>query len=172
MNQIKISRNIFKLCYKKDLFKDSGIELQLKHPSLEADDIIAITKNYIRKTYPDAYIWIITSDMDYLQLAEQDKVMLFDMNFKELTKKYSFNDPEKDLFYKIVMGDKSDNIPPIFPKCGIKTADKLYNDKNELLKKIKENQKIKKQFDFNEKIIDFKNIPQEYIDEFSKELLF
>jgi 5'-3' exonuclease len=41
-----------------------------------------------------------------------------------------FNNSDCNLFCKIVTGDKSDNIPSIFKKCGIKTALKYYNDKN------------------------------------------
>jgi 5'-3' exonuclease len=31
----------------------------------------------------------------------------------------SEGDPDKDLFIKIVIGDKSDNIPPVFSKIGL-----------------------------------------------------
>ena len=27
--------------------------------------------------------------------------------------------PEKDLFIKIILGDKSDNIPPVFTRVGL-----------------------------------------------------
>ena len=36
--------------------------------------------------------------------------------------------PDKDLFVKIVIGDKSDNINGIFKRCGTKTACKYYED--------------------------------------------
>ena len=165
-------KNIFKLTYNKELFKNSGINYSLKHPLLEADDVIAITKNYIREKYPDSKIWIITSDMDYLQLSEPEKVMLYDLSYKDLTKKKnSSNNAEKDLFYKIVMGDKSDNIPSIFTKCGFKTAEKLYNNRDELTKRLEQDEKIKNQFNLNTELIDFNYIPSKYKEEFINECL-
>ena len=165
-------KEIFKLTYSNDLFNSSGIKTSLRHPLLEADDVIAITKDYIKEQYPEAKIWIITSDMDYLQLSVPDKVMLYDLSYKDLTKKKnSSNDADKDLFYKIVMGDKSDNIPPIFNKCGFKTAEKLYNNKEELWKRLELDEKVRNQYNLNRKLIDFSYIPKKYKEEFIKDCL-
>jgi len=165
-NNNKDISNIFKNTYKNDLFTKSGIDKILKHKSLEADDCIAITVKMMQEKYPTIKIWIITSDMDYLQLANEN-VKLFDLKFNDLTNKTkSFNNPEKDLFYKIVMGDKSDNIPSIHPKCGIKTTEKYYNNKELLENKLNSNPIIKKQFEFNQKLIDFNYIPKDLKDEF------
>jgi 5'-3' exonuclease len=119
----------FKKAYDDKLFIKGGAETIFQYPQLEADDCLAIiTKNILEK-YPQANIYIITSDMDYLQLA-QPNVQLFDLKFKKLTeRKSSFNDSEKDLFVKILTGDKSDNISGVFKKCGPKTACKYYADK-------------------------------------------
>ena len=46
-------------------------------------------------------------------------------------------DTEKNLFCKIVIGDKSDNIPGIFNKCGIKT-EKLFSIKIKFIKMNRE----------------------------------
>ena len=51
------------------------------------------------------------------------------------TEKNSTGDPKKDLFIKIVTGDKADNIPD-YLSVGKKTAAKFY-DNDELFKKIK-----------------------------------
>lgn len=164
-------KNIFKLTYNKDLFINSGVHIKLYHPHLEADDCIAITTKYIHEKYPESNISIITSDMDYLQLAN-NKTHLIDLKFKDLTqKKKSTNDPNKDLFYKILIGDKSDNIPPIFPKCGIKTAEKYYNNNELFQKKLHECPDAKNQYIKNRELIDFNYIPNEYIDEFKNENL-
>ena len=97
----------FAMAYQDDLFQQGGAKEILYYPQLEADDCIALTTKYIVKNYPDAQIWIITSDMDYLQLASS-QVHLYNLKFKKLTdSKSSFNDPEKDLFCKIVMGTKA-----------------------------------------------------------------
>ena len=142
-----------------------GAKEILDCPQLEADDCIALTTKYIIKNYPDAQIWIITSDMDYLQLASS-QVHLYNLKFKKLTdSKSSFNDPEKDLFCKIVMGDKSDCIPAIFKKCGKVTAAKCYEDKNYFNSKIS-CEAIKQQFELNKKLVDFNEIPIDLVQEF------
>ena len=104
----------FKMAYEDNLFEKAGAKLRLSHPGLEADDCIAITVKHILRKYDDAKIWIIASDMDYLQLAS-DKVKIFNLKYKDITEsKNCFKDAEKDLFCKIVAGDKSDCIPSVF----------------------------------------------------------
>ena len=165
-NNNKDIGTIFKTTYKNNLFNEGGIDKILKHKSLEADDCIAITVKYIQENYDNIKIWIITNDMDYLQLAGEN-VKLFDLKFNELTKKNkSFNNPEKDLFYKIVMGDKSDNIPAIHPKCGIKTTDKYYENKDLLEKKFNKDPSSFEQFNKNKQLIDFNCIPDDLQKEF------
>ena len=111
-------------------------------------------------------IYIIASDMDYLQLSNE-RVQIYNLKYKKLTdsKKWSGN-PEKDLFMKIAMGDKSDNIPGVFKKCGPKTAEKYWNDKEKFYKTLEEDIEAKERFDRNTKIIDFNQIPQDLITKF------
>ena len=47
---------------------------------LEADDCIALTVDRIKVTIPDANIFIIANDMDYLQLAS-DKIFIYNLKF-------------------------------------------------------------------------------------------
>jgi len=71
-----------------------------------------------------------------LQLAS-DKVKIFNLKYKDISEsKNCFKDAQKDLFCKIVAGDKSDCIPSVFKKCGIKTAEKYWNDKEKFQKKL------------------------------------
>jgi len=74
----------FKMAYDEDMFAQGGFQTTLYHDSLEADDCIALASNHILETYPDAQVFIITSDMDYLQLA-QDRVHLYNLKFAKLT---------------------------------------------------------------------------------------
>ena len=123
------------------------------------------TKDIVKK-YPEANIKIITSDMDYLQLAREN-VELFDLKYKKLTeRKSSFNNAEKDLFVKILTGDKSDNIPGVFKKCGKKTALKYYNDRDLLEKQLNKNEGSKQIMERNELIINFDKIPDNLINDF------
>lgn len=156
----------FKMAYEDKLFMEGGVSAILKHPHLEADDCIAITVKHLLSRYPTCNIYIITSDKDYLQLAN-DRVHLYNLAFKDLTQQKSCTgNAECDLFCKIVTGDTSDNIPSIFPKCGPKTALKYFNDRELFNKKLEESEASRTQYELNRKIIDFNYIPEELVNEF------
>ena len=84
------------------------------------------------------------------------------MKYKKLTeRKSSYNNAEKDLFVKILTGDKSDNIKGVFKKCGPKTACKYFDDKELFEKKIESTEGAMERYLLNKKIIDFTEIPEE-----------
>ena len=156
----------FKMAYEEELFVKGGANAILKHNKLEADDCIAISVKLLTTKYPDCSIYIITSDKDYLQLNSHN-VHLFNLAFKNIAEnKSSTGDAKKDLEIKIIMGDTSDNIPSVFPKCGPKTAQKCIEDPEFFKKKMTGNPDYFKQYELNKKIVDFNNIPQELVDEF------
>ncbi len=158
----------FKIAWDEELFIKGGCKQVFKFPTLEADDCAAILCKDIQKKYSEAKITIITSDMDYLQLAN-DNVELYDLKYRKLTeRKSSYNDAEKDLFVKIVTGDKSDNIPGVFKKCGPKTACKYYADKDLFNKQI-EKEVAMERYLLNKKMIDFNEIPEELVSAFKEE---
>ena len=80
------------------------------------------------------------------------------------SKKWS-GDAMQDLFCKIVMGDKSDDIPSVFKKCGPKTALKYYENKS-LFEQQLEKENAYERYRQNKKIIDFNEIPQDLALEF------
>jgi 5'-3' exonuclease len=156
----------FKMAYENKLFELGGVKIILKHPKLEADDCIAISVKYLINKYPTCKIYIITSDRDYLQLNAPN-VQLFNLSFKNIAEtKNCTGNAKKDLEIKIIMGDISDNIPSIFPKCGPKTALKCVEDEAFFKKKISENPSYYIQYNLNQKLINFNNIPKELVDEF------
>ena len=74
-----------------NLFQEAGANHIISHPQLEADDCIAITTQLVKDS--ECKIWIITSDMDYLQLSAPN-VELVNLKFKNLTddgRKYYHN---------------------------------------------------------------------------------
>lgn len=153
----------FKMVYEDELFIKGGATKILSHPKLEADDCIALTvKQYLQK-YPNCSIYIITSDKDYLQLIEP-RVKIVNLQFKNIQKEDVSK--EYELFCKIVCGDKSDNIPAIFPKCGPKTAIKYFNDKEAFEKKLKENKDLELSYQLNTSLISFQSIPSILSEEF------
>lgn len=161
----------FNLTYEEKLFEKAGIDSMLFYDHLEADDCIAITTKHLRETYPSAHIWIIANDLDYLQL--QDKyVHLRNLKYQDLVQsKNSSGDPLKDLFCKIVTGDKSDNIPGIFKKCGIKTARKYYHDPDFFQRDLDASHNSEELYYMNQTLIDFNCLPPDLVEGFRKECL-
>ena len=139
-----------------NLMKEKGCKT-IKHDHLEADDIIYLTKNYIREQYPDEDIVIVASDCDLLQLIDE-KTKIVTLQNKLLNNK-SKGDPKIDLELKIICGDKSDNINGCFKKCGEKTALKLIKDKGLLAEKFKKNPGSLDTYALNKILIDMENIP-------------
>lgn len=160
----------FKMAY-DTLWDESNVDAIVKFDKLEADDCIALTVERILETVVDARIWIIASDMDYLQIVSP-KVSLFNLKYQDVSKsKSSTGDSERDKFCKIVCGDKSDAIPGVFAKCGQKTALKLYNDKELFNEKLKTEKGAEELFIRNEQLVDFKMIPAELREGFRRDVL-
>jgi 5'-3' exonuclease len=156
----------FKMVYDDDLFIKAGVKCILKHPQLEADDCIAIYVKHILHKIPDSSIYIITSDKDYLQLAEP-RVQIYNLAFKKITdQKSSTGKPKSDLFCKIIMGDQSDNISSVFPKCGPKTALKYFENEELFKNKLNSSEEFQNKYKLNSTLIDFNNIPHDLITEF------
>ena len=161
----------FKLTYDEKLFEASGVDATLMYKHLEADDCIALTTMHLRATYPDAHIWIIANDHDYLQLQD-DHVHLRNLKYQDLTQsKNSSGDSQQDLFCKIVAGDKSDNIRAIFKKCGIKTARKYYHDQDLFEKALADEPNAEDLYCLNRALVDFNYIPSDLAEGFRTECL-
>lgn len=156
----------FKMVYEEDLFAKGGVQASLRHPRLEADDCIAISVKHLLNKYPECTIYIITSDRDYLQLNAHN-VHLYNLAFKNIAEsKTSTGNAKTDLEIKIIMGDTSDNIPSVFPKCGPKTAQKCVEDPEFFKKKMADNSDYYAQYELNKKLVDFNCIPEHLITEF------
>ena len=160
----------FKLAHDK-LWNKAGISTILEYPRLEADDCIALTVNRIKETVPNHKIYIIANDHDYLQLADEN-IKIINLQYKDLSEsKNSTGEKECDLFCKIIIGDKSDNIKPVFEKVGIKTAIKFFHDKELFQKKLNSDPKFIIRFNNNKKLIDFNFIPDELKAGFAQNVL-
>jgi 5'-3' exonuclease len=160
-----IGSPFFKMVYEEKLFQEGGAQAILSHPKLEADDCIAISVKYVLSKYPLCQIYIITSDKDYLQLNAHN-VKLYNLAFKNIADKSSTGNSKNDLEIKIIMGDTSDNIPSVFPKCGPKTAEKCIQDPAFFKKKMSDNEAYYKQYELNSKLVNFDNIPIDLVNEF------
>lgn len=159
----KFDPRIFPLFYK---YLAEQEQKQIYYPSLEADDIIAL----IREKESDHPAVIITNDNDYLQLCTPT-TQVINMQGKNLALR-GCGDPKQDVLIKILMGDKSDNIPPVFTKCGLKTAQQLASLSEEertdfLLKK-----NALDQFHKNKTLICFDSIPNPLREKFHQSYQF
>lgn len=160
----------FKMAYEQELFYKGGADAILKHPNLEADDCIAISVKNLLNRYPACHIYIITSDKDYLQLKAPN-VHLYNLAYKNIAEnKSSTGNAQNDLEIKIIMGDTSDNIPSVFPKCGPKTAQKCIEDPAFFQKKMDNNPEYYKQYELNKILVNFDNIPETLVEEFKSQM--
>ena len=163
----------FKIFYANKLYEKAFEKSQLLfNEKLEADDCIALSVKKIQEIYKNINIHIITSDNDYLQLINNDKIHILNLQFKNISnEKNSFFDNKKDLLSKIIIGDKSDNIMPIFKKCGKKTVEKYINNV-ELFEKQLEKENVVEKFENNRLLIDFEKIPENLKKEFYEKYSF
>jgi len=102
-----------------------GLELGIKIiycEPLEADDIVYLIVQKLRDIYPETKINIITNDRDYLQIADH-KTSVYKTNGRLLES--TLGDSLFDRAIKILSGDTSDYIKPIYRGCGELTAYKL-----------------------------------------------
>lgn len=155
------NKDIFWLTYNElvpKLKKQYGFQV-ISHDSLEADDVIALLKTEIRKYNCTTTITIITNDNDYVQLVDANTVVK-NLQKKEIVHRVGC-EPKLYLRKKIIMGDKSDNIPCIMKKIGPKTAEKLATDQDALDRIFDKHPEAKTQYDLNSLLIDLSLIPED-----------
>ena len=156
--------NVFKYSFEELIPKILNNDTFLLHvDKLEGDDIIYLLTKH-EKSKSD--IIIIASDHDLLQIVSSNsKVSIYEASMKNITNKARKSKDEHN-FLKAVLGDPSDNIMKIEKGLGEKTALKLYNDKNLLLKKFREDKELFKKYNLNRLLVDFNYIPNELEDIF------
>lgn len=129
------------------------------HANLEADDVIALMVARIRELSRKVRIIVITNDNDYVQLYKYPNVDIYNLQNKSL--KDRVEDVENYLLYKIIVGDKSDNIKSIGKKIGDKTAKKMISD-SATMQRMLATDEVRANFELNKKLIDFTYIPEQY----------
>ena len=118
-----------------EVVRSFGLPIYQKQ-GYEADDVIGTIvekiKNQKSKIKNDVEVFVVTGDMDTLQLI-RDGVKVYTLrkgmsdtvvyDAEEVKKRFGFG-PEKMIDYKALRGDASDNIPGV-PGIGEKTATEL-----------------------------------------------
>lgn len=178
----EIEGKYFQIVYQKKLF-EKAFETEtdtennkciLEYPSLEADDVIALSVKHLINISEDTHThcqtnncYIITSDMDYMQLCHP-QVHIYDLRYKDLKSKnpayYDASQVNEMFLIKRICGDKSDNIPAVFTKCGRVAAKKLATLSeeeriSELMKKGGES--AISQYKLNNLLMNFECIPDD-----------
>lgn len=136
----------------KNLLNDFDL---LKVRNAEADDIIAVAHNAIRRKGKDDPVVIVTNDNDLLQLYDENTTII---NLKNVSladrwaKKYGEESLKHIATIKALAGDKSDSVTSI---VGLKTAIKLAMGEESLLKKKLEKKDVRAKYELNKKLVDF-----------------
>lgn len=108
------------------------------------------------------HIVILTNDKDFLPLLQYANVTIFNLQQKQLTlEALDELTPLEFLQTKIIMGDKSDNIPPITTPCGWKTAVQLAKHPVLLQNLLDSNPAIQLRYQENQQLIDNTRIPED-----------
>lgn len=146
--------------------------MTLHIPYLEGDDIIA---QLVKMNHHDNEIIFVTADKDYYQLMQYDNVKMYDSLNKKMIEK-TRAEAINDLEIKILMGDKSDNIPGCRPRLGEKTAEKLLlgepfsKKEGKVLSDLLQEKEFKNNYDRNTKLIDMNYCPSKLVDRLKKEV--
>lgn len=158
----KFDPNIFSMIHTKiiPILQEKYKIKDFSYPTAEADDIIAISINVIFKKYPSSQITIITNDNDFVQLVpNHPNLKIYNASFVDIVSRFDETMMSVYTEWKVIKGDKSDNIPSIGPKIGDKTALKLALSSEALNKKLAD-PNIQKQYFLNKQLIDFEMIPK------------
>ena len=135
-----------------------------EYDKLEADDITYLVQKKLKIDIDTPKIVIITNDSDYLQMYDKNTIIQ-NMQFKDLSLRIK-NNPVIELEFKIIYGDKSDNIQKIQVGLNKENALKLAitseKERNEYLKK----HNIEDKYKLNKTLVDLSCIPENLISEF------
>lgn len=141
--------------------------IQISHPSLESDDIIAILHKRIKEMNVDAPIVIITNDNDYLQLSDKHtRIVNMLKGFPDIRARYK-HPIDTQLTRKILEGDKSDNIPKLGIRLTKELVDRIVDMTEDERVAFMTEHNILDQYKFNTKLISFAEIPDEFVKDLS-----
>lgn len=140
----------------------------IKVDTAEADDCLGISVIYELNKNPSKIISVISGDTDYLQLQSgnvnvygiKSNLKMLDIKVK-IGKEYVLMDNLTYLKTKILMGDKTDGISPIFKGCSPAVAYKYATNDDLFKNDIENNDVYWKAYLHNQQMIDFKYVPSE-----------
>ena len=137
--------------------------------NLEGDDIVYLVQKRIKNEFSGYKIIILTNDNDYLQMYDNN-VSIINMQLKDLSLRIK-NSPKIELEYKIIYGDKSDNIPKIQKGLQKEMALKLAVMSKEDRDKYLNDNNLMTNYMINKKLVDLSEIPENLINNFNNKYI-
>jgi 5'-3' exonuclease len=131
----------------------------LSHPHAEADDLAAGVARWANACEA-ARLVIVTGDSDFLQLAG-GRVHVHTIYGECALSSLACGDPQRLLLRKILMGDKSDNIPSIRPRMGPKAADSWMDKGVERM--LADDPQARANYERNRTLVDLQCAPAEML---------
>lgn len=129
----------------------------VSYPCAEADDIAYVIGTDI--AHSGNSVTVITNDNDYLQMCDGETIEVYNIQGIDLSSRLKGLSPSDYLKYKILVGDKSDNIPGAIPAVGPKRAMDLLRDEAKLQRILESNPDHMARFNTNNTLMNFKMIP-------------
>lgn len=151
-----------------DWFRQNAAEVGIdciEMDCLEADDVIFLGVSAVQRMEPNARIWVLTNDGDYLQMRSEN-VTIINAQMQDLAKR-SIGTAEQDLLKKMLMGDPCDNIAAVAPKVGPITAKKLALQGREAVEGWAQERGCVDKLHHNERLISFAKIPERLVEQFN-----
>jgi 5'-3' exonuclease len=152
-----------------ELISKYGIHV-IEHDCAESDDIIAVICQTIQRNEVNSKVTILSLDTDFLQLLNPN-IDILDFNLKSISEKAQIQKVlDIYLLWKIIQGDKSDNIPAIAERIGAVSAESLARNPIVLEKKLQD-EITKKNYERNKTLISFECIPCHICDNINEKYL-
>ena len=141
----------------RTLAPELGVRV-LAYPEAEADDVAYVVSTHLASA--GHMVTVITNDNDYLQMIEEGKIEVYNLPGSDLSSRMKDMTPADYLKYKILVGDKSDNIPSAIPKVGPKRALDLVRDPAKLERMLDSNPEHRARYEKNNLLMNFEMIPE------------
>nr|WRJ69900.1 5'-3' exonuclease [Oceanusvirus sp.] len=123
----------------------------------EGDDVIGVIHAHLRDAGSTEIVVILTNDNDCIQLSDE-RTRVINLLQQDVGQRRGSLTPSQYLRYRILSGDRSDNIPSIVPRCGPKTATRLVTEHDEqALRRIYGD----KSYDRNDLLMNMRNVPED-----------
>ena len=158
VHNAQFNRDIFRFMYSSVLpafiSKHGGVIIE--NESSEADDIIAVCKTCI-----SGELIIISNDNDCIQLEDKN-TRVYNLMLHDIGRRKGELRPMQYLRSRIISGDRSDCIPSILSRHGMKTAARLVLTLgDEQLMRFVEDHGARESFERNSLLMDLTKIPAE-----------